>query len=394
MFIKNIGLPFLALVLAAGCETQEGGATGQQAAGAEEAACRLISDGFGPAGTVSVGVEEIATGLEAPWGIGFLPDGSIMISERPGRLRIVREGRLSPDPVATLEVAPSSEGGLLGLALHPDFDSNRLFYLYYTVRKQGRPVNRVERWRLSEDARQASAELVIIDDIPAAQYHNGGRLRFGPDGMLYVGTGDAGTPQISQDVSSPAGKILRLTPDGDVPEDNPFPGQPAFVTGIRNTQGFDWWDDTTLIVTDHGPSGEMGRRGHDEVSVARAGDNLGWPNIYGCQTREGMVTPLLTWERAVPPGGAAIYRGEAIPEWRDSLIIGSLRSVHLHRVVLTSDNPPRLERHEVYFPEELGRLREVTVGPDNELYVTTSNCDGRGNCGSDKDKLLRVVPRS
>jgi aldose sugar dehydrogenase len=392
MFAVRVSVvPLVLLVLALGCATEPGGATDQGAAG--ETDCLLVSDGFGAAGTVSVGVEEIAVGLEVPWGVGFLPDGSILITERPGRVRIVRDGRLASNPVATLEVAPSSEGGLLGLTLHPDFASNRLFYLYYTVRKQGRAVNRVERWRLSEDAAQASADRVIIDDIPAAQYHNGGRLRFGPDGMLYVGTGDAGTPQLSQDSTSPAGKILRLTPDGDVPADNPSPGQAAFLTGIRNTQGFDWWDETTLLVTDHGPSGEMGRRGHDEVSVARAGDNLGWPTIYGCQGREAMVTPLLSWQRAAPPGGAAIYRGEAIPDWRGSLIIATLGSRHLHRVALTDTQPPRLERHEVYFSQELGRLREVIAGPDRELYITTSNCDGRGTCGSDKDKLLRLVPR-
>jgi aldose sugar dehydrogenase len=354
--------------------------------------CRLVSDGFGPAGGVPVAVEAVTSGLEVPWGVAFLPDGGILITERPGRLRLFREGRLEPTPVANIETAASAEGGLLGLVLHPEFGSNRLFYLYYTARKPGGAVNRVERWQLAPDASRASPDQIILDDIPAARFHNGGRMRFGPDGMLYIGTGDAGEPQLSQERDSTAGKILRLTPDGQVPADNPFENSPSYLTGIRNTQGFDWWNDSVLLVSDHGPSGEMGRRGHDEVSVARAGDNLGWPTIYGCETREGMVTPILTWRQAVPPGGAAVYRGNAIPEWSGNLIVAALGSRNLVRIALSDDDPPRLESHEVYFQGELGRLREIITGPDGELYLTTSNCDGRGTCPSDQDRLLKIVP--
>ncbi len=252
------------------------------------------------------------------------------------------------------------------------------FYLYYTADKNGSRVNRVERWQLSSDRLKASPDRIIIDDISAAVYHDGGRLRFGPDGMLYIGTGDGRKPNSSQDINSLAGKILRLTPDGQVPQDNPFPNNPAFITGIRNTQGFDWLNKSTLWVTDHGPSGELGRTGHDKVSLAKAGDNLGWPVIYGCESRKGMVTPSLSWEQAVPPGGAAIYTGNAIPEWKGNLIVGTLGSRHLHRVVFDLTNPRRVRLHEVYFQNQLGRLREVVMGPDGQLYVTTSNCDGRG----------------
>jgi glucose/arabinose dehydrogenase len=353
--------------------------------------CGLVFDGYGPDGTVRVRAEQVVSGLEVPWGVAFLPEGGILITERPGRLRLVKGGKLQPAPVATIKITGSAEGGLMGLALHPDFRANHLFYMYYTEMKQGRAVNRVARWKLSADSSHAWLDRVILDDIPAARYHDGGRLRFGPDRMLYVGTGDARDPALSQDRGTPAGKILRLTPDGRVPADNPFRGSPDFIIGVRNTEGFDWWDNATLIVTDNGPTGELGKTGLDEVSVARAGDNLGWPIIYGCEARAGMVGPILSWEQAVPPGGAAIYRGSAIPEWRGSLLIGTLGSAHLHRVVLTHDSPPRLERHEVYFRNQLGRLREVIAGPDGALYVTTSNCDGRGECPPDKDKLLRIV---
>lgn len=352
--------------------------------------CILVEDGWGPDGTVPFTEEVVAEGLEVPWGIAFLPGGDALVTERPGRVRLLRGGVLQPQPVATVPIASSSEGGLLGIAAHPDFASNRQFYLYVTTEAGGNAQNRVERWTLSEDHATATFERVIFGGIPSAVFHDGGRLRFGPDGMLYVGTGDARDPDLAQDSKSPAGKLLRLTPDGQVPADNPFPGSPVFLLGIRNTQGFDWKDREMLYVTDHGPSGETMRRAHDEVNVARAGDNLGWPGIYSCEARQGMVSPSLTFEEAMPPGGAALYTGDAIPEWKGSLLIGTLGSRHLHRVVFDAQEPQRVARHEVYLRNTRGRLRDVLMGPDGHLYVTTSNCDGRGDCGSRKDLILRL----
>ncbi|MEP0919733.1 PQQ-dependent sugar dehydrogenase [Leptolyngbya sp. DQ-M1] len=354
--------------------------------------CQLVKDRFGSSGTVNVQVEEVVRGLDVPWGIAFLPNNEMLVTERPGRVRLVRNNQLQPQPVATLSVtARGGEGGLLGIAAHPQFATDRLFYLYYTTDQDGRPVNRVERWRLSENGQQAQRDRLILDNIPVAAFHNGGRLRFGPDGMLYIGTGDAREPGSSQDADSLAGKILRVTPEGEVPSDNPTPGNPAFISGLRNTQGFDWLDRNTLLVTDHGPTGELGRTGRDEVSVARAGDNLGWPTLYGCQTRSGFVTPSISWVTAVPPGGAAIYTGNAIPEWKGSLIIGTLGSRHLHRVQFNPNNPGQVQLNEVYLQGEQGRLREVIMSPDGELYVTTSNCDARGQCPPERDKILRIT---
>ncbi len=358
---------------------------------AQNATCNLVKDGFGPQGQVNVRVEEVVTGLEVPWGIAFLPDGDMLVTERAGRVRLVQDGKLRPQPVATINVSGSSEGGLLGIAAHPDVASNRLFYVYYTAPGNGSPVNRVERWRLSQDGLSASRDRIILDNIPVAVYHNGGRIRFGPDGMLYIGTGDARNPDSSQDVKSLAGKILRLTPEGQVPPDNPFPGSPVYITGIRNTQGFDWINASTLWVTDHGPSGELGRSGHDKASVARGGDNLGWPTTYRCESRQGLVTPSIVWQQALPPGGTTIYTGNAIPEWKGSLIIATLRSEHLQRVVFDPQSQNQVQRHEVYLRGEQGRLREAIMGLDGELYVTTSNCDGRGSCPSNKDKILRIT---
>lgn len=358
--------------------------------------CVLVADSFGPKGTVGVKAETVAAGLEVPWGIAFLPNGDMLVTERPGRIRAIRAGQLAAAPVAELQVSTAAESGLLGIATHPDFATNKLFYVYLTVDEGGERFNRVLRMRLSDDGLTAAEDKVIIDTIPGAQYHDGGRLRFGPDKMLYVGTGDAREPDTSQDADNVAGKLLRLTPDGDVPPDNPLPGKKAFLTGIRNTQGFDWFDDQkTMAVTDHGPSGDTSRSDHDEVNVVTAGQNLGWPTIYSCESEAGLVSPSLTWESAAPPGGAAFYRGDAIPEWKGSLLVGTLKSKHLHLVAFDPANPRKVAKHEVYFegdpPNGFGRLRDVVMGPDGALYVTTSNCDGRGSCPADKDKILRIT---
>lgn len=355
-------------------------------------ACRLIEDDPGPAGTDELSVETVASGLEIPWGIAFLPDGGLLVTERPGRVRVVRGGRLLAEPVATVDALHRGEGGLLGIALHPAFPDPPWFYLYVTSARDGRSVNRVERWRLSADGRQATRDRVILDDIPAARFHNGGRLRIGPDRMLYIATGDAGEPSSAQDRGTLAGAILRLTLDGGVPADNPWPGNPAFIIGIRNPQAFDWRDAETLVIADHGPSGELGRSGHDEVSIARAGANLGWPDIYGCRTQAGMVTPAIAWRRAVPPGGAALVgRGTELEGWEGNLVMATLGSRHLHRVVFDRERPERVARHEVYLKNGYGRLREAVIGPDGALYVTTSNCDGRGDCPPGRDRILRIT---
>jgi len=337
------------------------------------------SDSWGPDGTVPVRAEVVTTGLEAPWSFAFLPGGDVLVSERPGRVRLLKQGKLAQKPVLTIKIADTSEGGLLGIALHPKDPS--LLYLYATVPG---PQNEVQRWKLAPDRASATFDKVILKGIAAAHVHDGGRLRFGPDGMLYAGTGDARKPERSQDPKSLNGKILRFTPEGDAPAGNPIKGSPVYLLGIRNSEGFDWLDDGRMAVADHGPSGEMGRYGHDEVNLARAGDNLGWPAIYGCQMREGMLSPMISWERAVPPGGLAIYRGAAIPEWKGSILVASLGAEHLHRVSLDG-------QHDVYFRQKFGRLREIAMTPGGELWVATSNCDGRGECGPEKDRILRIT---
>jgi glucose/arabinose dehydrogenase len=341
------------------------------------AACVLEkSDIWGPDGKLPLRAETVVSGLEVPWSFAFLHGGDVLVSERPGRVRLLRAGKLAPDPVLTVRTADSIEGGLLGIAVNPR-DESQLF-LYFTAPG---PENQLQQWKLAKDHRSAVKEKVVIGGIAAARYHDGGRIRFGPDGALYVGTGDARQPTRSQDPESPNGKLLRVDSQGKAE---------PWVLGVRNTQGFDWLDDGTLVIADHGPSGELlGRYAHDEVNLAHKGDNLGWPDIYGCQTRQGMVTPLITWSsHALPPGGLAVYRGNAIPELRGSILVATLASEHVHRVVVEGGN---VSLHEVYFRQKLGRLREIAMTPSGELWLSTSNCDGRGECGPGKDRIVRIV---
>ena len=363
-----------------------------------DASCRFVTGSPGPNGSAAVRAETLVDGLEVPWGLALLPEGAgLLVTERPGRIRRVDATfKLQEEPVATVPIAPGGEGGLLGIALHPGFAENRIFFVYATVEgDDGDPENRVLRYRLAADGASATPDGVLVSGIPAAPFHDGGRLRIGPDGLLWIGTGDARDPERARDPLDPAGKILRVSPDdGSVPEGNPWPGSRAWVLGVRNVQAFDWFADGTLAVADHGPSGEFGLRGRDEVSVAERGVDLGWPEITGCEARSGMVAPRIAWEEAVPPGGAAFYRGGAIPEWRGALLVATLGSRHLH--VLHFGPERRIDRHAVYFrgdpPDGLGRLRDVVVTPSGEILVTTSNCDGRGTCPPGGDRIVRIVP--
>jgi glucose/arabinose dehydrogenase len=348
--------------------------------------CVQVDYGYGRESAVPIAAEVVASGLEVPWGLQFLPDGSMLVSERRGAL--VRIERGHKREVAHVSVARRTESGLLGIALHPDFARNRWLYLYYTVDGRRGAKNRVERWRMAPDFQSAVAERVIIDGIPSAPYHDGGRIAFGPDRKLYVATGDATKPALAQDPNSLAGKILRLEDDGAIPSDNPRAGNPLYMLGVRNVESLAWRADGALAVADHGPSGELGRSGHDEITFATAGANLGWPAIYGCDTRPGMLAPSLTWSDAVPPGGAVFYDGGSITEWRGDLVVATLQSHHLQHVRFDHDG--NAIAHDVALTDH-GRVRTAVIGPDRELYVTTSNCDGRGDCPRERDVILRVT---
>ncbi len=376
------------------------------------AACRLVQGGPGPPGEVPLRVEVVAEGLEIPWGLAILPGGDLLVTERPGRVRLIRGGDVVPEPVLEFGVSMppplygipllGSEGGLLGLLLHPEFAANRQFYLFYNIdTDDGVQIGRIERYALSADGRSATFDRVILDDLPAGLHHQGGRMRIGPDGMLYVGVG-AYEPQDAQDPGTLAGKLLRMDLEGGIPPDNPDPDSYIFASGIRNTQGYDWFDDEHIVMVEHGPSGiELGRqdlRGFDEVNVVTAGDNLGWPRVWGCDAQEGLVSPVLAWEEPVPPTGALFYRGNLIPEWTGSFLFTTVGledgegGRHLHRVVFDADDPYTVVAHEVYLHHVHGRLRTIVSDADGWLYVMTSNCDNRGECPPEGDVILRIGP--
>ncbi len=343
-------------------------------------------------------------GLEVPWSLVFLPDGRALVSERPGRIRLIRDGVLQEEPYAVLaaveggkgligfilELAVGGEGGLMGLALHPDFPEEPYLYAMHTYRGPDGVKNRVIR--LEDRGDHGRFDKVIIENIPGGLNHNGGRIAFGPDGMLYVTTGETFEAQLAADLNSLGGKILRLTPEGKVPEDNPFPDSPVYSFGHRNPQGLAWHPETgQLFASEHGPSGEFGLRAHDEINMIRPGGNYGWPNVVGAPGLKPYADPLVVWkETAVPPAGMAFYDGD--------LFVAVLGRGALIRISLAQLRPGyRVERIERWFaqaPHEtrLGRIRDVVAAPDGRLYFLTSNRDGRGSPRPGDDKIYRLEP--
>jgi glucose/arabinose dehydrogenase len=326
-------------------------------------------------------VQTVAENLEVPWEIAFLPDGSALVTERPGRIRLLeRDGKLREEPVAEVEVSEQGEGGLLGLALDPQFASNGFVYLYFTTPSE----MRLERWRYDDGAIRREANL-IDGTIVAGTVHDSGRIDFGPDGDLYVATGEAGQGELAQDPDSLNGKYLRLTPE----QYRGGPSRPEIVSlGHRNPQGFDWEPSTgRLISTEHGPSGNDGPQGFDEINEIRPGANYGWPEAYGSDHR-GFTAPLRVYEEAIAPSGATFVTQPG-SRWTGDYVFATLRGEALRRVRLDGD---RVVQDEVLLKGQYGRLRTVREGPDGALYVLTSNRDGRGSAGEGEDRILRLSP--
>lgn len=344
-------------------------------------------------GQVSFRVETVVGNLQVPWSIVWTPDGRMIFTERAGRVRVYESGKLRPEPLFTVpDVEPTGESGLMSIALHPQFASNQLLYLSYAYKGDGQRV-RVVRYR--ETSAGLSERKIIIDNIPAAQFHAGCRLRFGAEDKLYITTGDATERVLAQQLDSLTGKTLRLNDDGTVPSDNPFVGQQKarpeiWSYGHRNAQGLDWQPGTNLMFqTEHGPSGFDGPGGGDEVNIVEKGKNYGWPVIHHRETRPGMEAPLLEYTPACAPASATFYRGTAFPQFRGNLFFGCLRSTRIVRVELDGR---RVVTQENLLAGKYGRIREVAEGPDGYLYFSTSNRDGRGSPAADDDRIIRLVP--
>jgi glucose/arabinose dehydrogenase len=326
----------------------------------------------------SIAPQVLVEDLQIPWEVAFLPDNSLIVTERPGQLVRVLDGDRERIPVAG--VRHVGEGGLLGLALHPDFSENNFVYFYFTSQRNGTVTNRVERYVFVSDENALSEREVIIENIPGAANHDGGRIAFGPDGMLYVATGDAQQESLAQDTTSLAGKILRLTPEGEVPSDNPF-GNPVFAYGLRNPQGLAWDGEGRLWATDHGPSGVQS--GFDEVNLIVAGGNYGWPEVRGAERRAQMLSPV------IQSSSTETWAPSAIAIVGEQLLFVGLRGASVYVADIVGD---RLENLRADYRNEFGRLRVLTLHPDgSSLVIGTSNTDGRGTPRPGDDRLL-VVP--
>jgi glucose/arabinose dehydrogenase len=316
----------------------------------------------------------LAEDLDVPWEVVVLDEGRYLVPERPGNLVLVEDGEQHVvEEFDELEDPFLGEGGLLGVAVHPNFEETNWIYVYQTVDRES-VQNTVRRFELDTESYELHDETVIIDGIPSDRIHNGGRITFGPDGYLYITTGDSNDPDLAQDRDSLAGKILRLNDDGSIPADNPF-DNPVYSYGHRNPQGLAW-EDGRLWATEHGSSAR------DELNVIDAGGNYGWPTITGTQNGSGMESPVFTsgqYETWAPAGVAA---------HEDSVFFAGLRGERLYEATVDGESVVSFVAH---FAGDFGRIRAVTLGPDGEyLYLTTSNTDGRGVERDGDDRLIRI----
>ncbi|WP_025851997.1 PQQ-dependent sugar dehydrogenase [Paenibacillus ehimensis] len=387
--ISRTAAGLLLALLLAGCEEE------RQAAPATGMAPSAPSAGTASKAGFPYKQEIVATGLAVPWEIDFAPDGRIFFTERGGTLRVIDKGKLIEKPVFQFNgsLYKQGEAGLLGFTLDPQFERNGYIYAYYTYFKDDQPFNRVVR--LKEQGGKAALDKVLLDHLPGNRIHDGGRVKFGPDGMLYITNGDADDRPSAQDVTALSGKIFRIAKDGSVPPDNPFPGSPVYSLGHRNPQGLAWHPETKRLY-----SSEHGQTAHDEINLIEAGANYGWPLVEGDETElkpadagkkgPGPLRAPVVHSRDVtwaPSGMTFVSRGP----WKGHLLVANLRGTQVLHIVLSQDGRSA-HSVEPLLAGELGRLRTVAEAPDGSLYVLTNNRDGRGQPQKDDDKIIRLIP--
>ena len=309
--------------------------------------------------------ETLAENLDTPWAIDFLPDGRMIFTECGGRVSILDNG--TTKIVGDINVTQIDESGLLGIAVDPEFNQNKFIYLYYT----GINGNRISRFTLNGTLKN---ETVVVDHIPSGQIHNGGRLKFGPDGKLYATTGESNVPSLAQNINSTGGKILRLNKDGTIPSDNPF-GNYVYSYGHRDPQGITW-----NPITQEMYSSEHGEIMNDEINIIVKGGNYGWPLYQGNESAPGYISPFIVYTNfTLAPSGIAYYN--------NNLYVAGLRGSQLRKISLSADGN-NVTGEEALFTN-LGRIREV-VEHDGYLYISTSNRDGRGIPQAGDDKIIRI----
>lgn len=330
--------------------------------------------GTGIAGQQRFVVTTVATGLSVPWGLGFLPDGTALITGRDNAMinSVAADGTVRPIGMVA-NVAHGGEGGLLGLAVSPNFSSDNRLYVYYTAQD----ANHIDAVTLRDG--ELSDQRAGVGGIPSGGIHNGGRMEFGPDGLLYVGTGDAGGGENAQNPDSLGGKILRLTADLQPAPGNPGAG-PQYSLGHRNVQGLAF-DDTGQLW-----AAEFGQNTWDELNLITAGGDYGWPTVEGQGGRDGFIDPQRVWstDQASPSG---------IAFWDGSIWMAGLRGQQLWQIPIEeSPEGPVTGEPVAHLSGDYGRLRTVRVAPDGSLWVTTSNTDGRGDVRDGDDRILRLAP--
>jgi len=322
-------------------------------------------------------VEVIATGLEKPWAIDFADD-RIFITEKTGKIRVVESGILLEDPLASIRTVNVFGGGLLGIAVHPNFNDNHFLYVYYTYEEDGKLWNKI--LRITESENKLRDAIIILDKIPGSKFSNSGVLKFGPDGKLYATTGiTSDSSHESQNIESLEGKVLRLNDDGTIPDDNPFPDSAIFSYGHRNPQGMAWDVSGNLFVT------EMGPTKNDEINLIVSGKNYGWP-IQECSGNANFVDAVKCYDPSIEPGGIVFYSGDKLA-FDNNLIMATLRGAHVFEIEIAEDG--KILQKSIL--SGLGRIRDVNEGPNGYLYVITSNTDGKGFPDSTDDKLVRIL---
>jgi glucose/arabinose dehydrogenase len=328
------------------------------------------------------GIREIAQDLEIPWAIDISEDGRIFFTEKPGRIKVIYpNGTLESEPVTNIRTEDVGEAGLLGLTLHPNFTENHLMYVYHSYIKDGGIYNKI--LMLTERNNKIMDSKTVLDNIPASDLNNGGRIKFGPDGKLYISTGDSEYPHLAQNTNSLAGKILRVNQDGTIPHDNPFPNSSIYSFGHRNVKGLAWHPVTKeLYATEHGPTG------NDEINIIKPGSNYGWPletcNFSHSSTTTRFKTPLFCFNPSIAPTGIVIPISDRLGYQNDA-VFATLRGTHLHQIDLNS----RMHDNVLV---GYGMLNDVLEALDGSLYILTAN-KGAGTGNANDDRILQIVQK-
>ncbi len=341
----------------------------------------------------------IATNLDTPWEIIWGPDDYIWMTERYGRVSRVNPNTGDVSEVIQIEdVEEINEGGLLGMALDPDFSENGYFYVAYNYYADGNDYReKVVRFTYSPTSGKADNQVILFDNIDGANNHNGSRLVISPDKKLIFTTGDATNTSNSQNINSLNGKTLRINLDGTIPEDNPIKDSPVWTWGHRNPQGLIYSPDSTILYSsEHGPSND------DEINIISKGRNYGWPNVQGfCDNANetafcndsNVVEPIKAWTPTLAVAGIEFYNSDLISEWKNSLLVTTLKASRIVQLHLDEAGTSVLSSKE-YFTNDFGRLRAICISPDGKVYIATSNLDSRGTPNTGDDKIIEITPVS